>query len=79
VILNNIYILIMRQYTIVTQTETRQLNRSLNFDKASQRVKFNNQVVCYYYYYKPLNIYKSGINYALSYVKRVSNIIKKIM
>lgn len=69
----------MIQYTIVTQIETRQLNRSLNSDKASKRVKFNNQVVCYYYYYKPITIYKSGINYALGYVKRVSNIIKKIM
>lgn len=70
----------MRQYTIVTQTETRQLNRSLNsYNNNTKRVKFNNQVVCYYYYYKPINIYKSGINYALGYVKRVSNIIKKIM
>ena len=68
----------MRQYTIVTQTQTRQLNRSLNFDNNTKRVKFDNQVVCYYYYYKPINIYKSGINYALSYVKRVSNIIKKM-
>ena len=67
----------MRQYTIVTQTETRQLNRSLNsYNNNTKRVKFNNQVVCYYYYYKPINIYKSGINYALGYVKRVSNIIK---
>ena len=68
----------MRQYTIVTQTETRQLNRSLNSynNNNTKRVKFNNQVVCYYYYYKPINIYKSGINYALGYVKRVSNIIK---
>ena len=70
----------MRQYTIVTQTETRQLNRSLNsYNNNTKRVKFNNQVVCYYYYYKPINIYKFGINYALGYVKRVSNIIKKIM
>lgn len=70
----------MRQYTIVTQTETRQLNRSLNsYNNNTKRVKFNNQVVCYYYYYKPITIYKSGINYALGYVKRVSNIIKKIM
>ena len=69
----------MRQYTIVTEMETRQLNRSLDFDNNNfKRVKFDNTVTCYYYYYKPMNIYKSGINYALSYVKRVSNIIKKM-
>jgi hypothetical protein len=68
----------MKQYTIVTQTETRQLNRSLDSNNNAKRVKFDNQVVCYYYYYKPINIYKSGINYALGYVKRVSNIIKRI-
>jgi hypothetical protein len=68
----------MKQYTIVTQTETRQLNRSLDSNNNAKRVKFDNQVVFYYYYYKPINIYKSGINYALGYVKRVSNIIKRI-
>jgi hypothetical protein len=68
----------MKQYTIVTEMETRQLNRSIDPNNNFKRVKFDNQVICYYYYYKPMNIYKSSINYALGYVKRVSNIIKRM-
>jgi len=72
----------MREYIVITQVKKECLEKfqkktsekdNLSNSK-NKRVSFNKNKVVYYYTYKPLTLYKSGLNYC---VKNVSKIVNK--
>ena len=68
----------MREYIVITQVKNEYLKEfdtqdNLSYSK-NKRVSFNKNKIVYYYRYKPLTLYKSGLNYC---VKNVSKIVNK--
>jgi|FrelakmetLWP11LW_1041352.scaffolds.fasta_scaffold00058_15 hypothetical protein len=72
----------MREYIVITQVKNeclKEFDDKKDLDLAyskNKRVSFNKNKVVYCYSYKPLTLYKSGLNYC---VKNVSKIVNNIL
>jgi hypothetical protein len=72
----------MREYIVVTQVKNeclKEINDKIdNLPKSkNKRISFNKNTVVYYYAYKPLTLYKSGLNYCVKNVSKIVNTILK--
>jgi hypothetical protein len=74
----------MREYIVVTQVKNECLKTSNDkqniqdnlYCSKNKRVRFDKNKVVYYYTYKPLTLYKSGLNYCVKNVSKIVSIFK---
>lgn len=66
----------MREYIVITTVKNECLEEFDESYSKNKRISFNKNKVVYYYTYKPLTLYKSGLNYC---VKNVSKIVNKLI